>query len=87
MADKIIVVRGIKVPKENDKFKTTKFLRLVRDVQEGDVAKVFDLFDYVFGPGKFDEVEAALADPETGDTPFQDVMDWFNEVAEEVAKN
>lgn len=88
MADKFIVVRGVKVPDDSTKFSTTKFLRLIRDVQNGDVGKILDLFDYVFGHGKFDEVEAALADPETGETMLQDVMDWFNEAGEKVgAKN
>lgn len=87
MSDKLIIVDGIKVSGDKAKWGTTKFLRMMRDVQQGQPAAVFDLFDYLFGPGKFDEVEAKYADPETGDTKFEDVMNWFNEVGEKVAKN
>lgn len=87
MSDKIIVVDGIKVSDDNTKWGTTKFLRLMRDLQGGSVLAVFDIFEYLFGPGKFEEVEAHFADPETGETKIQDVINWFNEVGEKVAKN
>nr|DAV56324.1 MAG TPA: hypothetical protein [Caudoviricetes sp.] len=82
MADKPIIVDGVKVEVTVDDFDD---LDVVEQLESGNIVTGIKM---IFGEAKYKEVKEALKDPDTGKTKLSRLNEWFAEVAEQVgAKN